>query len=368
MLSTHVSLPSATVSSSISTNSHQATACNNQARPSHHMVMPGGAHSQADGPLGWSQVSTQLPRPAANIADHYQNHHHAVDNPHVTASGTCGGMLVASAAASRCNAGAAETPMQLLVDPDNASKLPGRQHGNQDVNNETITEYEAQQQPVPNTQQQQHVSSMQVEEQQQQHIPLGEGVSSALSDTQADESDNKVHHATTQLQGSHEPDVFDAYPDDARPQGDACCAQQASASADPDQTCAEAHVHQHTRHNKQKRSKQQAPPRPTHFLAMRVSSSERVISCIQQVQTALVEQSPQLKHCLLEPITAHMTLLVMCLAGEQQLQAAKDCLRLLGGALHEQQLDGAIQLHLQGLSNFRGQVGQIRPLSDSDST
>lgn len=50
--------------------------------------------------------------------------------------------------------------------------------------------------------------------------------------------------------------------------------------------------------------------RPTHFIAAQVSHEREVIEAIQEVQRALVGHTAGLKNTLVEPATAHFTLMV----------------------------------------------------------
>lgn len=66
------------------------------------------------------------------------------------------------------------------------------------------------------------------------------------------------------------------------------------------------------------------PPRmrPTHFLSLRVPHHAPALAAIAAVQRALVAHSPGLQPCLLEPVTAHVTLCTMCLTDAERLQAS----------------------------------------------
>ena len=50
--------------------------------------------------------------------------------------------------------------------------------------------------------------------------------------------------------------------------------------------------------------------RPTHFIAAQLSHETNVIQAIQEVQKALVGHTAGLKDTLVEPATAHFTLMV----------------------------------------------------------
>ena len=50
--------------------------------------------------------------------------------------------------------------------------------------------------------------------------------------------------------------------------------------------------------------------RPTHFIAAQLSDETKIIQAIQEVQKALVGHTAGLKDTLVEPATAHFTLMV----------------------------------------------------------
>ena len=50
--------------------------------------------------------------------------------------------------------------------------------------------------------------------------------------------------------------------------------------------------------------------RPTHFIAAQLSHETKIIEAIQEVQKALVGHTAELKDTLVEPATAHFTLMV----------------------------------------------------------
>ena len=51
--------------------------------------------------------------------------------------------------------------------------------------------------------------------------------------------------------------------------------------------------------------------RPTHFIAAQVSHEKQIIEAIQEVQRALVGHTVGLKDTLVEPATAHFTMMVL---------------------------------------------------------
>ena len=147
----------------------------------------------------------------------------------------------------------------------------------------------------------------------------------------------------------------------------------------------------------QKREKRRPPPRPTHFLALQVgwaaalpaprvlalsrrharrsfprivrpgtqvSQSEAVAGAIAAVQAALRAHSPHLSKACVEAASAHLTLGVMALPGEDARAAACRQLEELGAALEAQALRAPLEVSLEGLSHFNNQVsGRGRWLS-----
>ncbi|CAK0752281.1 hypothetical protein CVIRNUC_002134 [Coccomyxa viridis] len=96
--------------------------------------------------------------------------------------------------------------------------------------------------------------------------------------------------------------------------------------------------------------------RPTHFIAAQVSHESNVIQAIQEVQKALVGHTAGLKDTLVEPATAHFTLMVMPLRGGEEKDRGYAALRSLGAAMEQKSLLAPVSLELQGLSHFRHQV------------
>ncbi|KAK9906345.1 hypothetical protein WJX75_000297 [Coccomyxa subellipsoidea] len=105
--------------------------------------------------------------------------------------------------------------------------------------------------------------------------------------------------------------------------------------------------------------------RPTHFIAARVSLSESVIKAMESVQDALIAHTPALRGALVDPITAHFTLMVMPLDGEVCLQAAQHAMVALQYALQECGQHGPFCIEVAGLSHFREQVLYLDVVKDA---
>ncbi|BDA46208.1 probable kinase anchor protein 7 isoform gamma [Coccomyxa sp. Obi] len=107
-----------------------------------------------------------------------------------------------------------------------------------------------------------------------------------------------------------------------------------------------------------------AKKRPTHFVAARVSHSPSVTKAIETVQEALRLHNPALHGAFVEPVTSHLTLLVMPLDGAERLQAAQQAMEALQTELGTHGLMGPVSLDVAGLSHFRRQVLYLDVVKD----
>lgn len=100
-----------------------------------------------------------------------------------------------------------------------------------------------------------------------------------------------------------------------------------------------------------------SPQRPNYFLALQLSNFPAVTAAITAVQTSLTEHSPAVQAALVDPESAHMTLMVAALHSEEEVQKAVAAMEALPAKLkeHEHMLD-PLCIHLEGLSHFRQQV------------
>ena len=105
------------------------------------------------------------------------------------------------------------------------------------------------------------------------------------------------------------------------------------------------------------RSPAQKSQRPNYFLALQVSTSTTVTDAIKTVHHALVDHTEALQKALVEPETAHLTVMVTALQTEADIQNAETAMDSFAAELHA---DGSwaepMSLTLQGLSHFRHQV------------
>jgi pterin-4a-carbinolamine dehydratase len=58
--------------------------------------------------------------------------------------------------------------------------------------------------------------------------------------------------------------------------------------------------------------------RPTHFVAVQVSHEPHIVEAIEKVQISLVSHTAGLTGALVDPVTAHMTLMVILAAAESR--------------------------------------------------
>ena len=101
----------------------------------------------------------------------------------------------------------------------------------------------------------------------------------------------------------------------------------------------------------------QKPQRPNFFFALQVSTSAAVAEAIKSVHSSLVQHSEALQAALVEPETAHLTVMVTALQTEAELQHAEATMDTFAAELAA---DSAwakpIALTLEGLSQFHHQV------------
>lgn len=99
------------------------------------------------------------------------------------------------------------------------------------------------------------------------------------------------------------------------------------------------------------------PVRPNYFLALQLSSFPAITAAITTVQKTLLEQLPAAQAALVDPQTAHMTVMVAALQTEEEVQSAEAAMESLPAIL--QQHDNMQEppcIHLEGLSHFRNEV------------
>lgn len=74
------------------------------------------------------------------------------------------------------------------------------------------------------------------------------------------------------------------------------------------------------------------------------------------MQAALCSHSPHLAKACVEAASAHLTLGVMALQGEEARAGAAAALEALGAELEAQALRAPVEISLEGLSHFNHQV------------
>lgn len=101
-------------------------------------------------------------------------------------------------------------------------------------------------------------------------------------------------------------------------------------------------------------------PPPRAWLCLQVSQHPDVVAAIQRVHASLAGHSPHLQKACVEAVTAHLTLGVLALGSEEERRRACEAMAGLAAALAEQALLSPVEVHLEGLSHFRNQVGAGR--------
>lgn len=100
--------------------------------------------------------------------------------------------------------------------------------------------------------------------------------------------------------------------------------------------------------------------RPNFFFALQVSQSAAVTAAIKSVHDSLVQHARDLQAALVEPETAHLTVMVTALISEEEIQHAEAAMESFADQLAA---DAAwtkpLALTLEGLSHFRHQVLQL---------
>lgn len=108
---------------------------------------------------------------------------------------------------------------------------------------------------------------------------------------------------------------------------------------------------------KRSRPRSEKTIRPNFFFALQVSRSEAVMASIKSVHSSLLQHSAGLQAALVEPETAHLTIMVTALQAEDDVQRAEAAMESFAAdtALYST-LAQPLTLTLEGLSHFRHQV------------
>ena len=97
--------------------------------------------------------------------------------------------------------------------------------------------------------------------------------------------------------------------------------------------------------------------RPNFFFALQVSRSEAVVAAIKVVHSSLLQHSAGLQSALVEPETAHLTIMVTALQAEDAVQQAEAAMEpFAAGTVLDSTWAQPLTLTLEGLSHFRHQV------------
>lgn len=98
-------------------------------------------------------------------------------------------------------------------------------------------------------------------------------------------------------------------------------------------------------------------PRPNYFLALQLSNSPAVIEAISRVQQSLIKHLPAVQAALVDPQSAHMTVMVAALQSEEEVQTAEKAMEALPAVLAQHGgMQGPLCVKLEGLSHFRHEV------------
>ena len=116
---------------------------------------------------------------------------------------------------------------------------------------------------------------------------------------------------------------------------------------------------QYDQFRRRARSPSHKSKRPNFFFALQVSQSASVTAAIMSIHDSLVQHSKDLQAALVEPETAHLTVMVTALDSKQEIQHAEAAMESFTEQLAA---NGAwtkpLALTLEGLSHFRHQVQQ----------
>jgi len=94
---------------------------------------------------------------------------------------------------------------------------------------------------------------------------------------------------------------------------------------------------------------------PNHFVAVRVSNPQ-IHSGVKIVQDSIITHNEKLKPALVPLATLHLTLLVVHLEDDEQIQKATDILHLCRASLEPFMQNSTLTLNFSGLDHFRHQV------------
>ena len=108
---------------------------------------------------------------------------------------------------------------------------------------------------------------------------------------------------------------------------------------------------------RRERSPGHKPKRPNFFFALQVSQSAAVTAAIKSVHDSLVQHADDLQAALVEPETAHLTVMVTALDSEEEVQHAEAAMESFTDQLAaDEAWTRPLALTLEGLSHFRHQV------------
>ncbi|KAG1661713.1 A-kinase anchor protein 7 isoform gamma [Nymphon striatum] len=105
---------------------------------------------------------------------------------------------------------------------------------------------------------------------------------------------------------------------------------------------------------KEKRPSDKTTKRPNHFVAIKVNNPE-IRQKLSGVQQFILDKEPYLKSVIVDVATLHLTLLVIHLANEEEIEKAGDLLRN-SFITYQEKFDNEPVLQISGLGHFKNQV------------
>nr|XP_057912288.1 A-kinase anchor protein 7-like isoform X2 [Doryrhamphus excisus] len=103
------------------------------------------------------------------------------------------------------------------------------------------------------------------------------------------------------------------------------------------------------------RKKKKPSQRPNYFISIPITSSQ-ISSAVSMVQEAMLEQEPRLAKAMIPVPTLHITLLVMHLANQEQVDMAAAVLAQVEASLAELLAGADLVLPFSGVTHFRNEV------------
>ncbi|CAM1299161.1 akap7 (predicted) [Pycnogonum litorale] len=116
---------------------------------------------------------------------------------------------------------------------------------------------------------------------------------------------------------------------------------------------------------KWKNSKHVKSTRPNYFIGIQVND-KNILDNVKLVQETMIQNEPLLKSAMIPVATFHLTLLVMHLASNEEIQRAGDLLKQCYEEIKEDFLANPVSLEFSGLNHFNNQVLFAQVKSDAE--